>query len=125
MSLHRWFVYAFIATATLVANSFAFSAEPEVKLLWPNGAPDAKGDKDEDKPTIAIHRPTAEKNVHSAVVICPGGGYRDLAMSYEGHDMAKWFAERGITGIVLKYRLNNSISIRTLPRCTMRNVQFV
>ena len=26
-------------------------------------------------------------------------------MSYEGHDIAKWFAERGMVGIVLKYRV--------------------
>ncbi|MEZ0485826.1 alpha/beta hydrolase [Fibrella aquatica] len=41
----------------------------------------------------------------SAVMICPGGGYSILAAEHEGSDIANWFAERGITAFVLKYRL--------------------
>ena len=43
----------------------------------------------------------------TAVIICPGGGYSGLAIDHEGYDMAKKFAENGIVGIVLKYRLPN------------------
>lgn len=42
-----------------------------------------------------------------AVVICPGGGYFRLAMDHEGHEMAQWFAQQGITAAVLKYRMPN------------------
>ena len=41
----------------------------------------------------------------SAVMICPGGGYRILAAGHEGSEMARWFADRGVTAFVLKYRL--------------------
>ena len=40
-----------------------------------------------------------------AVMICPGGGYWILAAEHEGSDMARWFADRGVTAFVLKYRL--------------------
>lgn len=42
-----------------------------------------------------------------AVVICPGGGYEALMMDREGWQMAKWFAAKGITAAVLKYRMPN------------------
>jgi acetyl esterase/lipase len=41
----------------------------------------------------------------TAVIICPGGGYTRLAIGHEGHDVAKWFNQSGVVGIVLKYRL--------------------
>lgn len=40
------------------------------------------------------------------VVILPGGGYRILAMDHEGTEMAKWFNQRGITAMVVKYRVS-------------------
>lgn len=51
----------------------------------------------------------ADKSVDRglAVVICPGGGYARLAMDHEGHLMARWFAENGVTAAVLKYRMPN------------------
>ncbi len=42
-----------------------------------------------------------------AVVICPGGGYRRLAMDHEGYELARWFAAHGISAAVLKYRMPN------------------
>ena len=32
----------------------------------------------------------AEEPSGRAVVVCPGGGYHNLAIGYEGHDMARW-----------------------------------
>jgi acetyl esterase/lipase len=73
-------------------------------LLWPNGAPGAKGDLPNDKPTMTVHLPDSAKATGAAVVICPGGGYGGLCLSYEGHDVAKWFNSFGVAGIVLEYR---------------------
>jgi acetyl esterase/lipase len=42
------------------------------------------------------------------VVICPGGGYRDVWLDREGHDLAIWLKDYGITSLVLKYRTNAS-----------------
>lgn len=40
-----------------------------------------------------------------AVVICPGGGYRCLAWNHEGVEVAEWLKDRGIAGVILKYRI--------------------
>jgi acetyl esterase/lipase len=82
------------------------AAEPKPELLWAGGAPGAKGEADADKPSITVHLPSAGKANGTAVVICPGGGYGALMMSYEGHDIAKWLNRYGIAGIVLKYRIS-------------------
>lgn len=47
------------------------------------------------------------KATGQAVVLCPGGGYSFLALDKEGHQMARWFAQNGITAAVLKYRMPN------------------
>ncbi|BAV04659.1 Acetyl esterase/lipase [Filimonas lacunae] len=56
-------------------------------------------------PTLTVYTPAADKNTGAAIIICPGGGYSRLAMTHEGHDVAKLFASWGITAFVLKYRL--------------------
>jgi len=80
-------------------------AEPQTYILWPDGAPLAKGDRDVDKPSITAYLPAEEKATGLGVLLCPGGGYQNLAMGHEGVDIAKWFIERGIATFVLKYRL--------------------
>ena len=75
------------------------------QLLWTDGAPGATGSEPKDKPAITVHLAPADKANGAAVVICPGGGYGALMMSYEGHDIAKWLNEQGVAGIVLKYRI--------------------
>lgn len=56
-------------------------------------------------PDITIYLPEKSKANGTAVVICPGGGYGVLAIDHEGWDVAKWFNEMGVAGIVLRYRL--------------------
>jgi acetyl esterase/lipase len=58
-------------------------------------------------PTMTIYRPTA-KNTGDAVVVFPGGGYNALAMELEGSEICQWLASRGVTGILLKYRVPGS-----------------
>ena len=41
------------------------------------------------------------------MVVCPGGGFRDIWYDAEGIDFALWLAEQGITSLVLKYRTFN------------------
>jgi acetyl esterase/lipase len=79
-------------------------ARPTPTPLWPAGAPGAKGSQPEDIPTLSIYQPPADKATGAAVVVCPGGGYRNLA-DHEGHAIAVWLNSIGVTGIVLKYRL--------------------
>lgn len=56
-------------------------------------------------PAITIYKPDKSINKGTAIIICPGGGYRILAASLEGSDVAKELIKWGITAIVLKYRL--------------------
>jgi acetyl esterase/lipase len=97
-----------IATLFVVAcicfNIMKASAETETILLWPNGAPGAKGDKPADKPTLSVHLPDAKKADGAAVVICPGGGYGHLATDHEGRQVAQWLNSFGVAGFVLEYR---------------------
>lgn len=92
-------------------------AQDYVIKLWPNGAPGAIDDPEyqefpgEDKPhcihqvfdpTISVYLPQQGKRNGTAVIICPGGGYRRVCM---GSSIAEWFNSMGVAGIVLKYRL--------------------
>jgi len=82
----------------------ALAGEPKVELLWPDGAPGAKGDKAADKPTLTIWLPEDAKATGTAVVICPGGGYGALALDHEGKQIAQWFNSMGVAGFILEYR---------------------
>jgi acetyl esterase/lipase len=95
---------ALIPTGLLGLCVAAQASEPATELLWPNGAPGAKGDKEGDKPALTVHLPPKETANGCAVVVCPGGGYGGLAIGYEGHDVAKWLNSFGVAGFVLRYR---------------------
>jgi acetyl esterase/lipase len=55
--------------------------------------------------TLTVFRPQIGKANHTAVIIAPGGGYMALTLNLEGRQVADWFAARGITAFVLKYRV--------------------
>jgi acetyl esterase/lipase len=84
----------------------SLAAPPKVELLWKSGAPGAQGAADEDKPSLAIYLPNQAKATGVGVVVCPGGGYQNLAMDHEGHQVAEWLNSLGIAAFVLKYRLS-------------------
>ena len=100
----------FIAAMSLAAMAAVENAASPKKeeLLWPDGAPGAKGSEEGDKPTLTIYLPPKEKATGAAVVICPGGGYGFLAMDHEGHQIAQWLNSLGVAGFILKYRHRNS-----------------
>jgi acetyl esterase/lipase len=72
--------------------------------LWEGAAPQAVGDLSLDRPTLYVFRPFGRPN-GTAVIIAPGGAYLGLAADLEGRQVADWFASRGVTAFVLKYRL--------------------
>ena len=92
--------------------------------LWPGKVPDDYGEIGEEhfrdpwseeskgtrwltnitKPTLTIYRPAENRNTGAAMVICPGGGYWNLAWDLEGEEVAAWLVSIGMTGIILKYR---------------------
>ena len=76
----------------------------DVILLWPDGAPGALGSEAKDIPTLTCFPAKPELATGAALVICPGGGYGNLA-GHEGADYARFFNDHGISAFVLKYRL--------------------
>lgn len=57
------------------------------------------------RPTLTVYLPPADKANGTAVIICPGGGYRVLAADHEGEQVARVLNQWGVTAFVLKYRL--------------------
>ena len=95
--------------------------------IWPGPAPDAHlvaSPEDETKtateplvagrpwvyvgkvsrPTMTVYSPVG-KNTGAAVVVFPGGGYQILAIDLEGTEVCDWLTSRGITCVLLKYRV--------------------
>jgi acetyl esterase/lipase len=112
MAFHTKSASIFFAIIILGSTiSFGSSGNTqEVMLLWPNGAPGAKGNSDSDKPSLTIYLPDNEKANGTAVVICPGGSYSMLASDHEGRQIAQWLNSLGVTGFLLKYRIHNNNS---------------
>lgn len=91
-----------------VSLSTVHAQEPEFRLLWPDGAPAAKGDTNADRPGLWVYPAATQPNQQpsgTAVVICPGGGYGIHAVDHEGTQPARFFNRLGITAFVLRYRL--------------------
>jgi acetyl esterase/lipase len=59
------------------------------------------------RPTMTVYLPTA-RNTGAAMVVFPGGGYEVLAMDLEGTEICEWLTSRGITCVLLKYRVPGS-----------------
>jgi acetyl esterase/lipase len=87
--------------------------------IWPGAIPDAlpspkaeSGDAgggafDVSRPTMTVYPPEG-RNTGVAMLVFPGGGYQALAMSGEGTDVCAWLTPRGITCVLLKYRVPDS-----------------
>lgn len=56
-------------------------------------------------PVLVVFRPAANRNNGAGVIVCPGGGYRILAIDKEGYEIAAWLAKQGVTAFVLQYRV--------------------
>jgi len=100
-------------------------------LIWPKGAPDMDGNAqpperveitkapdlvagrpytvayDVTSPTMTIFPPKG-RNTSAAIVVFPGGGFKLLAMDLEGTEICDWLTAKGITCVLLKYRVPNS-----------------
>jgi acetyl esterase/lipase len=98
--------------------------------IWPGAVPDAQvatepeaaevtGAKDlvagrpwtaisnVSRPTMTVYSPKGE-NTGAAVVVFPGGGYEILAIDLEGTEVCDWLTAKGITCVLLKYRVPDS-----------------
>jgi acetyl esterase/lipase len=93
----------FTWSCVIMAAEAAPAPAPEPILLWPGGAPGAKGETPEDKPRITPYLPAGD-GPFACIVVCPGGGYGGRA-PHEGAPIAKWLNSAGVAGFVLDYRV--------------------
>jgi acetyl esterase/lipase len=56
------------------------------------------------RPTMTVYSPGGS-NTGAAVIVFPGGGYNILAIDLEGTEVCDWLTSRGITCVLLKYRV--------------------
>ena len=85
---------------------------PVRELLWSGEAPVGDGTTEKANAHITVYKPDNPNG--TAVVICPGGGYRTLVTKGEGSGIAKWLNRHGIVGVVLEYRLPEGKPFRPL-----------
>src|SRR5881394_1970718 len=117
--------FGLFAGLVLLVGTVRAAEEPLVLPVWPGAVPgdygtigpervrapseaptkDAKWITGVTKPTLTLFRPAKEKNTGTAILICPGGGYWNLAWDLEGEEVATWLNTVGVTAFVLKYRV--------------------
>ncbi len=97
----------------------AADATLEVVPLWTNGAPGFENRKDEPElahdywvrnihnPSVTVFRPAPGRANGCAVVVAPGGGFRELVFDAEGRQPSVYLNSIGVTAFALKYRLPN------------------
>ncbi len=56
------------------------------------------------RPTMTVYSPSGN-NTGVAVIVFPGGGYEGLAIDLEGTEVCDWLTSKGITCVLLKYRV--------------------
>lgn len=113
-------------------NGMAAPWEPPSGLMhvpiWPDGAPDMAAISPADETVFAVTKPQGHsyigvanvtsptitifpakgKNTGAAMLIFPGGGFHILAMDIEGTEICDWMTVKGITCVLLKYRVPKS-----------------
>jgi acetyl esterase/lipase len=123
-------VFAFCAAMALgcghaLAQAWQPPAGHAQTPIWPGTPPDAKpmpGPEDianvkhlvagrpwiaalnVAQPTMTVYAPSG-KNTGAAVVVLPGGGFQVLAIDLEGTEVCDWLTAKGITCVLLKYRV--------------------
>lgn len=95
----------------------------ETITLWPKGAPGTPVSPPQERvenrsadplladraifgitePRLSVFRPSIPNG--AAVMVSPGGAYKNVVVDKEGYEMGRWLSARGFTVFVLYYRL--------------------
>ena len=116
-----------LAALTLVSSALLMNAADTALVipLWPEvvpaavrpDAPAAKGPlgaevvgedgriSNVSEPTLTVVPAAVDRPNGTAVIVCPGGGYRILSFEREGVQYARWLSTLGVTTFILKNRL--------------------
>ncbi|MDO5309597.1 MAG: alpha/beta hydrolase [Planctomycetia bacterium] len=96
-----WLASLLVSLAALTSSASNARAFDEFNL-WPELAPNEKPDA--KKPTYELWTPE-NKTTDALLIVAPGGGYNGLAYAHEGDKIGKYFTSKGVTTVVLKYRV--------------------
>jgi len=117
-----------IALSIIQASSWKPAVGHTQISIWPGAIPDVWPDSENESvhtapnlvagkpwtyvwhvstPTLTVYAPRG-KNTGAAVVVFPGGGYQILAIDLEGTEVCDWLTPKGITCVLLKYRVPHS-----------------
>ncbi len=105
-----------VMTLLLSTTRAAPPADGTEFALWPDGVPGQHVDATPEvwqngsvsnvhTPTLTYCAPAVDRPTGTAVIVCPGGGYRFLSFEREGWQYARWLSNQGITVFILKSRL--------------------
>jgi acetyl esterase/lipase len=111
-------VFLFLLAISIRVNS----QKNELIYLWPGKVPGELKEKqppvtdasnndnvlrftEVTNPAIEVYLPDPAIKNGSAVIVCPGGGYRILAYDKEGTEIAEWLNKLGFAAFVLQYRI--------------------
>jgi acetyl esterase/lipase len=120
-----------LACLLAVPATAAAQSEPLIVPLWRDGAPGFESRKDEPEvakdwwvrnvhnPSLTVFLPPPNKATGTAVVVAPGGGFRELVFNAEGVQAAQFLNSIGVAAFALKYRLPEAEG----SPYTMKNVQ--
>ena len=121
--------YIVFACGSLSAQTNVWQPSPGHAqiLIWPGAIPDAQPVSGAEyvtnmppttgkpwvavcnvaQPTMTVYSPKGT-NTGVVVLVFPGGGYNCLAIDIEGTEICDWLTSRGITAVLLKYRVPDS-----------------
>ncbi|HEY3888935.1 MAG TPA: alpha/beta hydrolase [Caulobacteraceae bacterium] len=108
----------------LVCHGTALRAQPAIWQpspghtqvpIWPGAPPDQQPVPGPEtvkqgavtnvtRPTMTVYAASG-KNTGAAVVVIPGGSFQILAMDLEGSEICDWLTAKGVTCMLLKYRV--------------------
>jgi len=112
----------------LLSLCVSAQAQSEKIALWDGPAPGTEGRTNAEvvdnggnisqvfQPDLTFYPAPNQTIPAPAVLVCPGGGYKNVVMQKEGVRVALWFNRHGFAAFVLKYRLAPSEAVQDARR---------
>ena len=93
-----------------------FEQQPSVERSAPNIT-------EVSEPFLTVLQPQKSNTNRPAVLVFPGGGYRQIVIQKEGYAIAQWLNDQGITACILAYRLRRDSALMDAQRA-MRFIRY-